>query len=44
MKKETFMDLVYFGYEWEEGSKESEKEFIREVKEKFPDARIMVSR
>lgn len=37
---EIFVDLVYFGYEWEKDSRELEKEFIEEVSAAFPDAKL----
>lgn len=34
------MDLVYFGYEWESDSRSLEQEYIKEVKEAFPDIKL----
>lgn len=34
------VDLVYFGYEWEDDSRKLEKEFIEEVSTAFPDAKL----
>jgi len=34
------MDLVYFGYEWESDSRSLEQEYIKEVKEAFPDVQL----
>lgn len=34
------VDLVYFGYEWEDDSRKLEKEFIEEVSAAFPDAKL----
>ena len=33
------VDLVYFGYEWEDDSRKLEKEFIEEVSKAFPTAK-----
>lgn len=37
---EEFMDLLYFGYEYSEGAKTNEEEFVKEIKEKFPIVRL----
>lgn len=34
------VDLVYFGYEWDNDSRKLEKEFIEEVGTAFPDAKL----
>lgn len=34
------VDLVYFGYEWEDDSRKLEKEFIEEVRKVFPIAKL----
>lgn len=34
------VDLVYFGYEWEDDSRKLEKEFIEEVSKAFPTAKL----
>lgn len=34
------VDLVYFGYEWEDGSHGLEKEFIEQVSKAFPTAKL----
>lgn len=34
------VDLVYFGYEWEDDSRKLENEFIEEVSTAFPDAKL----
>ena len=34
------VDLVYFGYEWDDHSREFEKEFIEEVSAAFPDIKL----
>lgn len=34
------VDLVYFGYEWESDSRSLEQEYIKEVKEAFPDVKL----
>ena len=34
------VDLVYFGYKWDDHSHEFEKEFIEEVSAAFPDAEL----
>ena len=34
------VDLVYFGYEWEDDSLKLEKEFIEEVSKAFPTAKL----
>lgn len=33
-------DLLYFGYDWEPDSLPLQEEFIREVKERFPNVRL----
>ena len=34
------MDIMYFGYEWDEDSREIEIEFIPEIKKKFKDVEL----
>ena len=34
------VDLMYFGYEWDEGSKEADQEFIKEFSADFPDGKL----
>lgn len=33
-----YMDLLYFGYDFDKGSLESQEEFISEIKKRFPNA------
>jgi hypothetical protein len=35
------MDLVYLGYAYEEGSAKMEEQFIKEVKDRFPDCELI---
>jgi hypothetical protein len=35
------MDLVYLGYSYEEGSAKMEKQFMEEVKDRFPDCELI---
>ena len=35
-----YQDLVYFGYEWDDDSKGFETDFIKEIKEKFPNVEL----
>jgi hypothetical protein len=34
--KIEYQDLVYFGYDYEQGSEKAQVDFMREIKEKFP--------
>lgn len=34
------MDLMYFGYEWDTNSRQYQIDFIKEVKEKFPNVKL----
>lgn len=31
-----YMDLMYFGYEWDKESREFQEEYINQIKEQFP--------
>jgi hypothetical protein len=35
-----YQDLLYFGYEWSEGSKKNETDFIKEITERFPNIKL----
>jgi hypothetical protein len=39
-EEKTGMDLVYFGYEWDENSKSNEVEFIKDITKKFPEFKL----
>jgi CRISPR/Cas system CSM-associated protein Csm5 (group 7 of RAMP superfamily) len=34
------IDLMYFGYTWDEDSRKNEVDFIKEIKEKFPNVEL----
>ena len=35
-----YQDLMYFGYEWDADSKKNETDFIKEIKDKFPNVEL----
>lgn len=39
--KLKYQDLLYFGYEYDKGSKETEIDFIKEIKEQFPNVKLI---
>jgi hypothetical protein len=38
--KMKYQDLMYFGYEWDADSKKNETDFIKEIKDKFPNVEL----
>lgn len=34
------MDLMYFGYTWDDDSRQNQCDFIKEIKEKFPNVQL----
>lgn len=36
----VYLDLLYFGYEWESDSEKLESDFITEIKERFPNVEL----